>query len=135
MSIKQFFLKLIGKRPNKPTAGHRIYQISENLQVTLSTLAQREGLPEDEFTSDILAAGLTQYLGRADFAPKWQSLTRREKEIAKLIRHGLTNRQIAGQLSLSTHTVNSHVQNILRKFELNDKSDLRYILALIHFLD
>jgi len=135
MSIKHFFLKLIGKRPKKHPAGHRIYQTSESLQLFVSSVAQREGLPEDEFTSDLVAAGLVQHLGRADYAPKWQTLTSREKEIAKLIQHGLTNRQIAGQLSLSTHTVNSHVQNILRKFELNDKSDLRYILALIHFLD
>jgi DNA-binding NarL/FixJ family response regulator len=134
MSIKSFFLKLIGKRP-EPTPGHRIYQISNNLQVTLSLIAKREGLPEDEFTSDIVAAGLQQYYGSAEYAPKWQRLTKREKEIATLVGRGLTNRQIAEQLFLSTHTVNSHVQNILRKFELNDKADLRHILALSKFPD
>lgn len=134
MSIKSFFLKLIGKRP-KPVSGHRIYQISNSLQVTLSSLAKREGRPEDEFTSDIVAAGLVQYLGSADFAPKWQTLTRREKEVARLISSGLTNRQIAGQLSLSTQTVNTHVQNILRKFGVQNKSDLRHILALNKFWD
>jgi DNA-binding CsgD family transcriptional regulator len=134
MSIKNFFLKLIGKRP-KPETGHRIYQISDNLQVTLSSLAQREGLPEDEFTSDIVAAGLVQYLGSAEYAPKWQTLTKREKEVAKLVGQGLTNRQIAGQLSLSTHTVNAHVQNIMGKFGVESKADLRHILALIRFRD
>jgi DNA-binding NarL/FixJ family response regulator len=134
MSIKSFFLKLIGKRP-KPTTGHRIYQISDSLQFQVSSLAKREGLPEDEFTSDLVAAGLVQYLGSSDFAPKWQTLTKREKEVAKLVGRGLTNRQIAGQLSLSTQTVNTHVQNILRKFALHDKAELRHILALIHFRD
>lgn len=132
MSIWQKFLRLIGKRP-KPTAGHRIYQISDNLQVTLSSLAQREGLPENVFTDDIVAAGLVQHLGIAELAPKWQSLTKREKEVARLVGQGLTNRQIAGHLSLSTETVNSHVKNIMHKFGLNDKAELRHILGLIIF--
>jgi len=132
MSIKDFLLNLIGKRP-KPTTGHRIYQHSDSLQVLVSSIAQREGLPEEEFTSDLVAAGLVQHLGRADYAPMWQSLTKREKEVARLVSRGLTNRKIAEQLSLSTHTVDSHVQNIMRKFDVNDKADLRYILALINF--
>ena len=126
------FLRMIGKRP-KPTAGHRIYQHSDSLQVLVSSLAKREGLPEDEFTSDLLAAGLVQHFGSADFAPKWQSLTKREKEVARLVGQGLTNRQIAGKLFLSTETVNSHVQNIMRKFGLKDKVELRHILGLINF--
>jgi DNA-binding CsgD family transcriptional regulator len=132
MSIKNFLLKLIGKRP-KPTTGHRIYQISDSLQVTLSSIAKREGLPEDVFTADIVAAGLVQHLGSYDFAPKWQTLTKREKEVARLIRLGLTNREIAEGLSVSTETINSHVQNILRKFDLRDKAELRHILALSNF--
>src|SRR5690349_22413859 len=98
MSIWQWILRKIGKRP-KPTSGHRIFQASDSLQVLVSSIAQREGLPEDEFTSDLVAAGLVQYLGKSDFAPKWRSLTKREKEVARLVGQGLTNRQIAGQLS------------------------------------
>ena len=134
MSIWQRLLNLIGKRP-KPTPGHRIYQVTESLQVMISSVAQREGLPEDEFVADLVAAGLVQHLGIADFAPKWKSLSKREKQVARLVRRGMTNRQIAGELSLSTETINTHVQNIMRKFGLNDKSELRHILALINFAD
>ncbi|MGB8983924.1 MAG: helix-turn-helix transcriptional regulator [Anaerolineales bacterium] len=134
MSIWQRLLNLIGKHP-KPTAGHRIYQVSGSLQILISSVAQREGLPEDEFLDDLVAAGLVQHLGIADFAPKWKSLSKREKEVASLVRRGLTNRQIAGQLSISTETANTHVQNIMRKFGLNDKAELRHILALINFAD
>lgn len=134
MSIFDFLFKKIGKHP-KPTTGHRIFQVTESLQTLVSSVAQREGLPEDEFTADLVAAGLVEHLGRGDFAPKWQTLTKREKEVARLVRRGLTNRQIAGQLSLSTQTVNSHVQNIMGKFELNNKAELRYILALTNFRD
>jgi ATP/maltotriose-dependent transcriptional regulator MalT len=43
------------------------------------------------------------------------SLTRREREILRLVADGLSNRDIAGQLTLSEHTVHRHIANILIK--------------------
>ncbi|MFR9798846.1 ATP-binding protein [Streptomyces sp. MS06] len=42
-------------------------------------------------------------------------LTRREREVAQLVREGLTDRQIAARLVISPRTAQGHVQNILRK--------------------
>ena len=42
-------------------------------------------------------------------------LTRREREVLKLMTMGLTNADIAERLTLSTSTVNFHVSNILSK--------------------
>ncbi len=42
-------------------------------------------------------------------------LTSRERQIARLIAQGLSNRDIAADLSISERTVDSHVQNILNK--------------------
>ena len=42
---------------------------------------------------------------------------------------GLTNPQIAVRLSLSPETVKTHVRNVLAKFEVNSKDELRHILA------
>ena len=42
-------------------------------------------------------------------------LTKREAEIARLVTDGLSNRDIAATLTLSTRTVEAHVQNILTK--------------------
>jgi|SRR5687767_10449338 len=132
MSILDFLLNLIGKRPdNRP----RTYELSEDLKVMLTTLAQREGRPEHEFTSDLVAAGLIQYLAAAELMPKWKSLSTREKDVARLISKGLTNRQIAAYLSLSTETINTHVQNIMRKFEVDSKAELRHILGVVKFSD
>lgn len=130
MSIWQRLLYLIGLRP---TPGPRTYQISESLQVTLSTLAKHEGRPEHELIPDILAAGLTQYRSIDELWPKWETLSPREQDITALTCLGLTNRQIAARLSLSPETVKTHVRNALLKFGVNTKAELRHILAYWDF--
>lgn len=126
MSIWQRILYLIGLRPNP---GPRTYEISESMQVTLSTLAQHEGRPEHELLPDLLAAGLTQYRTIDELLPKWESLSPREQDVTALTCLGYTNRQIAARLSLSPETVKTHVHNVLLKFGLNSKAELRRILA------
>ena len=49
------------------------------------------------------------------------TLSRREREVLDHIQLGLTNRQIAGQLFVSTNTVNKHVQQVLRKLEVTNR--------------
>jgi two-component system, NarL family, nitrate/nitrite response regulator NarL len=48
------------------------------------------------------------------------TLTKREKEIMKLIAEGKTSNEIAGKLFLSTYTVDTHRKNLLTKFEVNN---------------
>ena len=45
-------------------------------------------------------------------------LSARELDILRLMARGLSNRQIALQLTLSYHTVKNHVQNIFRKLDV-----------------
>lgn len=130
MSIWQRFLYLIGKRP---TPGPRTYEITESLQVTLSTLAQHEGRPEHELLPDLLAAGLDEYRSDEKLWRRWKSLSPREWDIAALICLGYTNRQISARLSLSPETVKTHVRNVLSKFDVNSKAELRHILATWDF--
>ncbi len=49
-------------------------------------------------------------------------LTRREREIAGLVREGLTNRQIAQRLYLSPRTVEAHLSRILAKLDVTTRS-------------
>ena len=51
-------------------------------------------------------------------------LTPREQEVAVLVSRGLTNRQIASELSISEHTVDNHVAKILRKLSLSSRSQI-----------
>jgi non-specific serine/threonine protein kinase len=56
--------------------------------------------------------------------PSPSALTRREREVAKLVARGLTNRQIAEELVLSGRTVENHVRNILKKLNLSSRTEV-----------
>ncbi len=61
--------------------------------------------------------------------PPVPALTDREAEILRLVAKGLTYPQIAQRLTLSTRTVQNHVQNTLSKLQLHNKAQLvRYAL-------
>ena len=49
-------------------------------------------------------------------------LSRRESEVLRLVAAGLSNREIAGSLVLSEHTVHRHVANILRKLTQSSRA-------------
>ncbi len=49
-------------------------------------------------------------------------LTRRESEVLKQLAYGLTNKEIAQTLSISYETVKEHVQHILRKIGVSDRT-------------
>ena len=52
------------------------------------------------------------------------ALTQREREVALLLAGGLTNRQIAGELTISERTVTTHVERILRKLGATSRSQV-----------
>jgi predicted ATPase/DNA-binding SARP family transcriptional activator/DNA-binding CsgD family transcriptional regulator len=57
-------------------------------------------------------------------AERPERLTRREREVALLVARGLTNRQIASELSVSRSTANNHVARILRKLGLRSRAQI-----------
>jgi DNA-binding CsgD family transcriptional regulator len=57
------------------------------------------------------------------------SLTGAEAQVARLVSDGITNREIAGRLFLSPHTVNSHLRHIYTKLAINSRAELARIVA------
>jgi len=51
-------------------------------------------------------------------------LTAREREVARLVGLGFTNRQIANKLFISERTVDTHVQNILNKLGATNRAQI-----------
>jgi len=56
-------------------------------------------------------------------AATWADLTPREVEVLNLLATGATDKQIAARLSLSPHTVKSHVRSILSKLHAVNRRD------------
>jgi DNA-binding CsgD family transcriptional regulator len=59
-----------------------------------------------------------------DIWPAGLPLTAREREVARLVGGGLTNRQIASKLSISERTVGAHVQNTLNKLGAANRAQI-----------
>jgi DNA-binding NarL/FixJ family response regulator len=56
-----------------------------------------------------------------NLSDKSVQLTAREKDVINLIYEGLSNKEIATRLHIATHTVKSHVHNILEKLALRTR--------------
>jgi DNA-binding NarL/FixJ family response regulator len=51
------------------------------------------------------------------------NLTAREVEILEMLAKGLTNKQIGTALSISDNTVRNHVNSIMEKMEVSDRTE------------
>lgn len=54
----------------------------------------------------------------------WPSLTDTERTVAEYAAQGMTNRQIAGRMFLSPHTVAFHLRQIFRKLGIHSRLEL-----------
>lgn len=64
---------------------------------------------------------ILQQLRELDINPhQVPMLTRREKEILSLLDQGLSSQEIAGRLSLSIHTIDTHRKNMLQKLNVHN---------------
>ena len=54
----------------------------------------------------------------------WETITRREREVLKLIGEGYKNKEIANLLCISVKTVEKHRSNIMKKLDLHNAAAL-----------
>ncbi len=83
-------------------------QVSAALMRRIATLAREPGVPREH-----------------------PALTRRETQILHLIRRGLSNKEIASELSIEVATVKNHVHNILGKLGVRRRTEA---VAVLHGL-
>jgi DNA-binding NarL/FixJ family response regulator len=58
-----------------------------------------------------------------------RALSAREAQVMELMTEGMTNRQIAGRLSVTVHAVKFHLASIYRKLEVHNRTE-----AVVTFL-
>jgi DNA-binding NarL/FixJ family response regulator len=105
------------------------FLLDKELQQSLEQLAARERRSQEEVMFDLLTCALAQRQAAEMNLRRWRELSPRERQVAALICLDLTNRQIAGRLTISPETVKTHVRHILEKFQVRSKLSLRMVLS------
>lgn len=74
-------------------------------------------------SSSVIAGYLSGKSNGAD-TTGWSILTKREREVLKLIAEGYRNTEIAQHLCISVHTVQTHRDNLMKKLDLHNTAAL-----------
>ena len=90
----------------------------EELVDVVESVARGESLCSPRISA-LLLRRVSEVAGRERAAASADRLTPREAQIVGLIDEGLSNKQIAGQLSIELATVKNHVHNILEKLQVD----------------
>ena len=69
--------------------------------------------------------------GRGTVEEPWRPLTAREWEVARLIAEGLTNAEIAGELTIAPKTASAHVEHILAKLGVARRTEIATWVATV----
>ena len=91
----------------------------ELVQTIRSVYANKLTIPQE--LSQVLLRGVPA--GKAPVS-QLEELTSRELDVLRCIAQGLSNKQIALKLSIGTTTVRSHVSSMMRKLDLENRTQL-----------
>ena len=125
MNVLDHIFQSLGRRRN----ARRPFLDNPELLALLGQLATEEERGLDELAEELLYEAIAErYAAVENFEP-WQELTPREKQAAALACLGYTNLEIAERMVISSNTVKTHLRHVLRKFNVNSKSQLREVLT------
>jgi two-component system NarL family response regulator len=96
-------------------AGAQGYVLKDTPQEQLLEAIHAIYLGKRYFPADI-AARLTERMGR-------DQLTPRELEVLQLVAKGLTNKEIGRTLGISDNTARNHVNSIIEKLQVSDRTE------------
>ena len=117
-------------------AGATGYLVKSASRDELLDAVRRVAAGDTVFTPGLAGLVLGEFRRMADGSaddPR-DELTDRETEILKMVAKGMSYRQIAERLVISHRTVQNHVQNTLRKLQMNNRVQLTR-WAIEHGLD
>ncbi|MDD4146864.1 MAG: response regulator transcription factor [Clostridia bacterium] len=89
----------------------------------------------DPSITQLLFAELNRLMGCHQAQNEGETLTAREEDILKLMARGQSNKEIAVELSISEKTVKNHITNILRKLQVEDRTQAVLFAIKHHLVD
>lgn len=108
-------------------AGARAYLLKDSAEADLMRAIDAVWQGKSFFSpkiSRMLLEDHIRLLERHGLEDSYELLTTREREILQLLAEGKTNKEVAGMLNLSLHTVETHRGNILQKLNLHSSAEL-----------
>ncbi len=79
--------------------------------------------PAADIAGAVRMVGLGMTVFKPHEAPAGPPLSDREREVLDLVASGATNREIAGRLYLSPHTVKEHTSSLYRKLAVRNRAE------------
>jgi len=123
-----FIFNSLFNSPRKSSPNLLLHARGDQLAM-LNELAHEKGVRMDDLAMEMLGKEIVkQYQSMNENVLNWESLSERQQEVAALACLGFTNAEIAERLDISLETVKTHMKEILRKFNVRGRHQLRYIL-------
>jgi len=108
-------------------AGADAYVLKDDSRTELFNALANVATGNNYLSPSIVDKVVAGYLSGGDATsakPSWEVLTRREREVIKLIAEGKRTKEIAEYLSLSPKTIEKHRTNLMRKLDLHNVSEV-----------
>lgn len=129
MKFWKRLIKVLSADSREQPVERHTFALEARLEQSLRRVAAEENRPPDEILNVLIEAGLEKRRQNEEAWLCWRALTPREQDVAALMCLHYTNRQIAARLGIAPDTVKTHARNLLTKFGVRSRNDLREILA------
>jgi DNA-binding NarL/FixJ family response regulator len=113
-------------------AGAAGFVVQQARGTELLRAIRRAAVGQRYLSEPFAASGMQRWLERAERDPvdPYERLTAREREVLQLVAEGYSSAGIAGRLTISPRTVESHRASVMRKLGLGSQVEVvRYALA------
>jgi len=108
-------------------AGAKGYLLKDAAEVDLVRAVHSVSRGKPFFSPEITRVLLEDYvrfLQQRNLQDSYELLTDREKEVLQLLAHGKSNKEVAVALDLSTNTIESHRNSLMKKLNLHNTAEI-----------
>jgi DNA-binding NarL/FixJ family response regulator len=108
-------------------AGAKGYLLKDSADIDLVSAVTSVASGKSYFSPEVSKVVLDDYVRRLSekgTLDRYDSLSEREREVFQLVAEGHSNKEIAGLLSVSAATVETHRANILQKLDIHNTAEL-----------